>query len=176
MTDQGKISTRCPISHRPPFRSTEPQFYRCGQCRNLIIQASAGPETLACTCCNQPMERLNAADQRSISDETHQIEYLISGGLERNAVQVNIGRIPHPMNCEHHIAWIYFYTFQGGQLKYLALGKLPEAIFAMADEDAFVYCDRKVCQMGNGQCQFQCKRGLILYAYCNIHGLQMFRL
>lgn len=176
MTDLVKISTRCKISHRPPFRSAEPKFYRCGQCQNLIIQASAGAETLTCTCCNRTMERLNAVNQRNISDEMHRIEYIISGGWERNAVKASIGRIPHPMTREHHIEWVYFYTFQGGQLKYLAQEKPPEAIFAMADEDAFVYCDRKVCKMGNDQCQFQCKRGLVLYAYCNIHGLQMIRL
>ncbi len=186
MADRVKISTRCKISHRPPFRNAEPKFYRCGQCQNLIIQASADTETLVCTCCDRQMEKLNAVNQRNISDERHrdekhqderhQIEYIISGGLEQNVVKASVGRSLHPMTREHHIEWIYFYTFQGGQLKYLAQEKPPEAIFALADEDAFVYCDRKVCKMGNDQCQFQCKRGLILYAYCNIHGLQMIRL
>lgn len=176
MTDRVKISTRCKISHRPPFRSAAPVFYRCGSCKNLIIQTSINIKGVTCTCCDRQMEKLNTDNQRNISDERHQIEYVISGGFKHNAVKAGVGRIPHPMTHEHHIEWFYFYTFQGGQLKYLAQEKPPEAIFAMADEDAFVYCDRKVCKMGHDHCQFQCKRGLILYAYCNIHGLQMIRL
>ena len=42
---------------------------------------------------------------------------------------------------------------------------------ALADEDAYVYCDREVCRMGHEYCQFECKRGMVLYAHCTVHGL-----
>lgn len=177
MIDSSKISTRCRISHRAPFRSKEPIFYKCAHCNNLMIQASPELESVVIFCCEKQMTELKPiSTDEAPEDELHQIEYLISGGFEQNAIKVHIGRSSHPMDEEHHIQWIYLYTFQGGQLKYLAKRKPPEAIFALAEEDAFSYCDRQPCEMGRGDCQFKCKRGWVLYAYCNVHGLQMRRL
>ena len=75
------------------------------------------------------------------------------------------------MTGDHRIEWIYVYDFQGGQFKYLPQGLSSRANFAFADEDAYAYCDRPICRMGREHCQFQCKRGLIFYAYCSMHGL-----
>ncbi|MGN0959399.1 MAG: hypothetical protein ACI4OC_01490, partial [Coriobacteriales bacterium] len=40
-------------------------------------------------------------------------------------------------------------------------------IFALADEDAYVYCDKAQCQ----ECIFMCKRGFAFYAFFPEAGL-----
>lgn len=122
------------------------------------------------TCCGQMMSSL-IANIESSCEEEHLPEYVIKGGYANNAIEVKIGRTNHVMTKEHHIEWVYIYTFQGGQLKYLNATQEPKVTFAMADEDAFVYCDRLICKMGRDHCMFQCKRNLVVYAYCNVHGL-----
>jgi len=167
--------TRSKISHRPQFMCAEPKFFLCRQCGNLIIQENSLEEIAndgtQISCCGRIMSPLaeNIADT---SGEQHTPKYTIKGGYAHNAIEVIIGRnTHHDMSKEHHIKWIYLYTFQGGQLKYLSSTNEPKATFAMADEDAFVYCDRPICKMGQDHCMFQCKRSLAIYAYCNLHGL-----
>lgn len=176
MSKHRKFCTRCKISHRPSFRVEQPKFFRCVHCNNLIIQTTLIIKNGTNNCCNHYLEKIHINNEGNILDEIHKIKYIIFGGFEQNAIKVSIGQNPHPMTQEHCIEWIYLYTFQGGQIKYLTKNKPPEAIFVLADEDAFVYCDRTVCKMGHDQCEFQCKRGFVIYAYCNIHGLKMFQL
>ena len=57
-------------------------------------------------------------------------------------------------------------TFTGGQIKYLNSSK-KSVIFALADEDAYVYCDENPCL----ECTFRCKRGFEIYAYFKLIGL-----
>ncbi|MFH1081268.1 MAG: desulfoferrodoxin family protein [Pseudomonadota bacterium] len=158
--------------------SAEPGFFICRHCGNLMIQKrihanakkKAEKDGVLITCCGQLMSRL-VANVEDTCEEQHIPKYTIKGGFANNAVEVRIGRTDHVMTEEHHIEWVYMYTFQGGQLKYLHATQEPKVTFAMADEDAFVYCDRPVCKMGRDHCMFQCKRDLIVYAYCNLHGL-----
>jgi len=86
-------------------------------------------------------------------------------------MRVRVGEEKHPMTGEHHIQWIYLLTYEGGQIKFLRPGDKAAVNFAFADGDAYSYCDRAVCEMGRGNCQFQCKRGYLIYAYCSLHGL-----
>lgn len=68
---------------------------------------------------------------------------------------------------EDNPEWIYLKTFTGGYLKYIAEGKRPPMVFALADTDAFAYCDEDPCL----ECVFRCKRGFILYVYGKRAGL-----
>ena len=43
------------------------------------------------------------------------------------------------------IQWIALKTFTGSQLKYVLPKKRSPLLFALADEDAYVYCDKDVC-------------------------------
>lgn len=45
--------------------------------------------------------------------------------------------------------------------------KWPPIVFALADEDAFAYCDKNPCV----ECTFRCKRGMEIYAYVDNIGL-----
>jgi superoxide reductase len=68
--------------------------------------------------------------------------------VEGNNVKVDVGSVAHPMAEEHSILWVYLQTDKGGSLKYLEVGKAPEASFSVVDE-----------------------KPVAVYAYCNLHGL-----
>lgn len=197
-------SKRCLISHRPPFRTGEPLFYRCPVCGSLTIRstpAEQSPQSLSRTggceewdsgglegslagpggayegsavnevvCCGHVLEPLVTRSEGD-NDPEHAIDFTVFGGFEENALRVLVGDGSHPMQPDHRIEWIYCRTFQGGQLKYLPERGRAAAVFAFGDEDAYVYCDRSICRMGKEHCQFCCKRGNVLYAYCSRHGL-----
>lgn len=163
-----KISglTRSKASKRPNFLSPEPRFYICNECGNIITSILSEKSNSSYVCCNHDMTELIPNSSNGCPYE-HLPKYSIIGGYENSVITVDIGEKRHPMVEEHHIEWIYLYTFQGGQIKYLKPSMQPSAIFALADDDAYVYCDSEVCE----ECFFKCKRGFTIFAYCNIHGL-----
>lgn len=61
---------------------------------------------------------------------------------------VHVGSVDHPMSEEHHIAWIYVETKDGGQFKRLNHTGAPHAEFDVKKEDV-----------------------VAVYEYCNLHGL-----
>jgi len=61
---------------------------------------------------------------------------------------VKVGGVPHPMEDEHFISFIYVETERGGQRKCLKAGEEPKL-------DFYIKCDKAVA----------------VYAYCNLHGL-----
>lgn len=125
-------------------------------------------------CCGRPMEELQVNMAEELLQE-HSPVMTTSGGFAANIITVKVGRGSHSMTEEHQIKWIYLHTFQGGQLKFLKPGQAPEAVFALTEDDAYVYCDRAICKMGWAHCMFNCKRGFTAYAYCNIHGLSKYK-
>ncbi len=91
------------------------------------------------------------------------IDYKIIGGYNENVVEV----FWQIKNKNVSIEWIYLRTFSGGQLKYLINPKKTSFVFALADEDAYVYCDEDPCL----ECVFRCKRGFEIYAHIKERGL-----
>lgn len=84
------------------------------------------------------------------------LDYKIVGGFETNALRVSWTNTPAA-----RLRWAALKTFTGIQVKYAQPGKYPPLVFAFADEDAYVYCDRAACV----ECSFRCKSGFMLYAY-----------
>lgn len=84
------------------------------------------------------------------------LDYSIVGGYNNNAVELS-WRIDDPA---YSLQWAALKTFTGMQLKYVTPKKRSPLIFALADEDAYVYCDESPCL----ECIFMCKRGFVLYA------------
>lgn len=91
-----------------------------------------------------------------------ELDYKIVGGFETNALRVSWSNTPAA-----HLRWVALKTFTGVQVKYVQPGKFPPIVFAFADEDAYVYCDRAACV----ECSFRCKSGFMLYAYFEGKGL-----
>ncbi|WP_192458181.1 desulfoferrodoxin family protein [Musicola keenii] len=164
-------STRIRNSTKPAFNTPAPAFYRCDHCHRLVI-AVQPTSPLSCasfSCCGAPMTALALQDADSPLAALHQPHMKVSGGFDANVLSVTVGEPLHPMAVEHHLEWIYLYTFQGGQLKFLKPGGKPGATFSLADDDAYVYCDRPVCK--GSRCKFNCKRGFSAFCYCSQHGL-----
>jgi len=165
--------TNCRISHRPVYRTEEPVFFRCPVCGSVIVKhipkdgIQSDNEIL---CCGTKMIKLELTQDPQLKKE-HEMAFAVFGGFFKNTIRLTVDDGMHPMDDDHHIEWMYLRTYQGGQIKYLPLHRSSAAMFMMAEEDSYVYCNREVCRMGWEHCQFQCKRLNIGYAYCNKHGL-----
>ena len=159
--------TRKPLAAQCP----DTAFYRCPVCGSVFCvtgaeaksgaeggpgHADGGPQL---SCCGASMERLIPAS----SGEGGPITYQIVGGYNDNAVRVSWST--GSKECAPQ--WIYLKTFTGGCLKYVPAGRRPPLVFALADTDAFAYCDADPCL----ECVFRCKRGVVLYAYFPDTGL-----
>lgn len=95
------------------------------------------------------------------------LDYRFDGGFNNN-VLVFSWNIEE--DSRYQMEWACLKTFTGMQMKYVLPDKKPPLIFAFADEDAFVYCDKKPCD----ECAFRCKSGFVLYA--KITGLGIVRM
>ena len=73
--------------------------------------------------------------------------------LSGSTLTVTVGAVEHPMADVHHIQWLFVETENGGQLRYLAPGQAPKAVFELGSE-----------------------KPVAVYAYCNLHGLWMTKL
>lgn len=120
------------------------KFYRCEVCGNLFGVINDGGITPVC--CNQDMVLLEA-NTTDAANEKH-VPFLTRNGKELN---VKVGSVAHPMLAEHYIQWIA--VAQGDHTQRIALhpDEAPEANFILPDADAPV----------------------VVYEYCNLHGLWM---
>lgn len=135
-------------------------FYYCEKCNNLLFTISSSTNNI--DCCNGNMKLLEARSINEI-EEVIVLDYKIVGGYNSNAVEVF-------WKCEPNTyipKWLYLKTFTGGQLKYVIDSKKSSLLFALAEEDAYVYCDEDPCL----ECTFRCKRGFEIYAYYDLMGL-----
>ncbi len=121
---------------------SEQKFFICKHCGNLIgMVQNAGVPVV---CCGEKMVELvpNTVDA---AKEKHVPVVAVSGAT----VAVEVGSVPHPMQPEHFIDWIYLQTVQGGQRKALSVPGEAKATFALTDGD----------------------KPIAVFAYCNLHGL-----
>jgi len=117
------------------------KFYKCRHCGNVIQKVV--DSMVPVVCCGEKLEELipNTVDA---SGEKHIPVVEVKDGI----VKVHVGSIDHPMVEEHWIEWIYLETDQGSQVKYLKANEAPEVEFVLGKE-----------------------KPLVVYAYCNLHGL-----
>jgi superoxide reductase len=94
-------------------------------------------------CCGQKMKEL-IPNTTEASTEKH----LPAITDAVNGIDVQVGSVPHPMEEEHHISFIYVETERGGQRKCLKPGMEPKSGFSFVDDTP-----------------------KDVYAYCNLHGL-----
>lgn len=116
------------------------KFYKCEMCGNVVVKLVDSKVPLMC--CGKKMEELvpNTVDA---SNEKH---VPVVTYLDNNIIKVQVGSVAHPMEAEHHIAFIYVETDKGG-IK-VDLSDKPEAVIALGDAKA-----------------------VAVYEYCNLHGL-----
>jgi len=102
------------------------QIFRCNTCGNMFELIYVGGGTS--TCCGTEMELLSDAP-KDVGAEKHIpiIEKTDSG------VKVKVGKVAHPMEEKHYIAWIEIITDNGTQRAFLKPGMAPEAEFMVND-------------------------------------------
>ena len=117
------------------------KFFLCKRCGNMvgIIDNKGVPMV----CCGEKMTEL-VPNTVEASTEKHLPALTMSG----DALSVQIGSVPHPMEEAHHITFIYVETESGGQRKALKAGAEPKAEFHFVND-----------------------KPVAVYAYCNLHGL-----
>lgn len=151
--------TRKPLASQCP----DVYFYRCGQCGALFpVTGGKASGEMEIFCCKEKAEFLTPKGPEQ-SEENLQLNYQITGGYNDNAVKVSW----KAAKKEYEPRWLYLKTFTGGYLKYVAETKRPPMVFALADTDAFSYCDEDPCL----ECVFRCKRGFVIYVYGEKTGL-----
>lgn len=140
---------RCMASAKPEMVLPKPGFFRCKKCGADFCDFSG--KASAPACCGEEMQQLLPADAEELF-KTGDLYYDIVGGLNENCIRVFWrGETP---------SWLYLLTYSGGQYMSLNAKKRPPAVFALAGEDAYAYCDKDPCEM----CSFRCKNGFVLYA------------
>lgn len=164
MTEQRFGPRRCRDSRKPlAAQCPDVVFYRCEICGALYpVTGGKALEEKEILCCAKRAVCLPPVSAGQVSGRVN-LDYQITGGYNDNAVKVtwqwqDTGDGPE---------WIYLKTFTGGYLKYVDRTKRPPVVFALADTDAFAYCDEDPCL----ECVFRCKRGFIIYAYFGEIGL-----
>lgn len=117
------------------------KFLICKHCGNLIQVIHDAKVPMLC--CGEKMVELipNTVDA---SGEKH----LPAVAMDGNVCKVSVGTVAHPMLPEHHIQWVYLQTELGGQMQYLNPGDAPEVSFVLGSD-----------------------KPVVVYAYCNLHGL-----
>ena len=117
------------------------KFFFCNHCGNMVgLILDKG---VPMTCCGEDMAEL-IPNTTEASTEKHLPAVSVSG----DTISVQVGSVPHPMDNDHNIVFIYVETECGGQRKCLKVGGSPAASFSFTDG-----------------------KPVAVYAYCNLHGL-----
>lgn len=155
MKQQEFAPRRSKETKKPKVVCPNVTFYYCKHCRSVYQSLSLKKDAIP-MCCNEKMNKLQEKTPSEVSDEIL-IDYKIIGGYNENAVEVFWKIKKENVSVE----WIYLKTFTGGQIKYVTNPKKASFVFALADEDAYVYCDENPCL----ECIFLCKRGFEIYVH-----------
>jgi superoxide reductase len=150
----------------------EALFYRCEVCGNMVVLIKSGGGKLSC--CGQEMTKL-VANSIDASKEKHVPIAITEGGK----IKVSIGSVAHPMTSEHFIEWVALATADKIEIVHLKPGMEPKAEFAYysnQEEAPFTGIDDEVVPNCEGQpCNFVYSdilaNKVMVYAYCNLHGL-----
>lgn len=164
MTSQTFSARRSRATTKPLCLTPEPVFYRCPRCGAVLLSALEAPAA-APFCCGEAAETCRQVPLEALPEGVR-LDYKIVGGYNDNAVQVTW----EISKADCRLRWLYLRTFTGGVFRTIPEKKRPPAVFALADEDAYAYCDKSPCL----ECVFRCKRGFAVYAM--IEGIGLVRM
>ena len=113
-------------------------------------------------CCCSDLEASPYIDQADTPENIF-LDYSFIGGFNNNSLQIKWDI----SDSTFRVDWVLLKTFTGIQLKYVTPNNCSSLIFAFAEEDAFVYCDKDPCE----ECVFRCKSGFIAYVCIVNYGI-----
>ena len=117
------------------------KFFICKKCGNLL--GLIDNKGVPLECCGENMSQL-VPNTVEASTEKHLPAVTKNG----DTLTVSVGSVPHPMEENHHISFVYVQTERGGQRKCLKVGEEPTLSFSFSDD-----------------------KPVAAFAYCNLHGL-----
>ena len=118
------------------------KYLVCLHCGNVVeMLHDKGVQVM---CCGEPMHALEPNTTDAATEK-----HIPVVEVEQGAVKVQVGSVPHPMQPEHYIGWIWLQTERGGQRRVLHAGEKPSAEFDLVTGE----------------------KPLSVYAWCNLHGL-----
>ncbi len=115
---------------------------KCGK-EGLVLEALNDAKCCQLTCCGEAAEVLS--EKTADTGKEKHVPVLQKCG---SGIKIAVGSVEHPMTEEHHIEWIEVINGDYVNRKYLKAGQKPEAEFYVPEQP-----------------------GLVLRAYCNLHGL-----
>ena len=159
MTEGNRVGPRRYLASAKPRLGRAPvSLFRCPVCGSVLTGTLPEGKNCEVYCCGESAERLAPKPAEELP-EGFGLSYDIIGGLNENCIRVFWqGKNPD---------WLYLQTFTGGQHMEIKSKKRPPAVFALAGEDAYAYCDKNPCE----KCSFRCKNGFVLYAWYGGEGL-----
>ena len=116
------------------------KFYKCRHCGNVIEKVVDSGVNVVC--CGEPMEELVP----NTSDGSGEKHLPVVKHLDDCKIEIKVGSVAHPMTEEHHIAFIYVETDNGGIRVDLKDTPVADIYVGAANVTA-------------------------VYEYCNLHGL-----
>ena len=116
------------------------KFYLCEHCGNVVHKYV--DSRVPIVCCGTKMVELTA----NTVDASLEKHVPVVTRLDDCRIKVEVGSVAHPMTEEHHIAFIYVETENGGMR--ISLKDKPEAVFCTCND-----------------------KPIAVYEYCNLHGL-----
>lgn len=134
-----------PVKTRPDIK-----ILKCSKCGSMLTGWASDKMQGIPHCCGEPMEVMEAVHNDTLPTN-EQIKFQIKGSLNNNCIVVTWGKI--------RPEWLLLETFRGSQFIHVEGGY--KAVFALAGDDAYAYCDKDPCK----ECSFRCKRGFCIYAY-----------
>ena len=118
------------------------KFFICKHCGNMI--GLINDKGVPMICCGEKMSEL-VPNTVEASAEKH---LPVVTEVMADSISVKVGSALHPMENEHHIAFVYVETERVGQRKCLKAGEEPKLKFCFAND-----------------------KPIAVFAYCNLHGL-----
>lgn len=104
--------------------------------------------------------------QKPGENQQYRLTYAYIGGPNQFTVELSVEGAE--ANA-HDIEWLYVRTHSGGQIKFIKKDQAAHALFAMAEDDAYMFCQNDPCL----ECAFACKIGFTFFAYSASQGLIM---
>lgn len=104
---------------------------------------------------------------KQASESSYQIDYARRGAKNHGVVTVKV--LNQEGEVANDILWIVLRGYTGNQIRTFYEGRKAETVFALAEEDAFMFCTADPCL----ECNFACLVGIEIYAYSKSQGLIM---
>ena len=99
------------------------------------------------------------------SETAYQIDYARRGAKNHGVITVKVTNEDGEVASD--VLWIVLRGYTGNQIRTFYEGRKAETVFALAEEDAFMFCTADPCL----ECNFACLVGIEIYAYSKSQGL-----